>query len=90
MHVALPTLALLLLGALAPSASAQDTVTIYRCTDSAGNLTVDPASATVTMGQPSTFTAAWSGLDATQKYLGQVNYLQDGTIAGSTLVTVNP
>ena len=48
---------------------------------SAGNLTVDPASATVTMGQPSTFTAAWSGLDATQKYLGQVNYLQDGTIA---------
>lgn len=57
---------------------------------SAGNLTVDPASATVTMGQPSTFTAAWSGLDATQKYLGQVNYLQDGTIAGSTLVTVNP
>ena len=40
MHVALPTLALLLLAALAPSASAQDTVTIYRCTDAAGNLTV--------------------------------------------------
>lgn len=54
MHVALPTLALLLLAALAPSASAQDTVTIYRCTDAAGNLTVQngtpcPAGSTQTV-----------------------------------------
>ena len=37
-----------------------------------------------------TFTAAWSGLTAGQRYLGQVNFLEGDTPAGSTLVTVNP
>ena len=55
-----------------------------------GNLSVDPSAAQVTAGTPASFTATWSGLDATKKYLGQVNFLESGTVAGSTLVTVNP
>ncbi len=56
----------------------------------AGNLTVSPATATVTQGRTTTLTASWSGLDSSRRYLGQVNYLQGTTVAGSTLVTVNP
>lgn len=56
---------------------------------SAGNLIVDPASASVTMTQPVSFTASWSDLDATKRYLGQVNFLEGDNVAGSTLVTVN-
>ncbi len=55
-----------------------------------GNLTVTPASASVSSGRAVTFNAAWTGLDATKPYLGQVNFLNGGEVAGSTLVTVNP
>ena len=55
-----------------------------------GNLTVSPESAAVTMAAPTTLTAAWSGLDATKRYLGQVNYLNGTEVAGSTLVSVAP
>ncbi|SOC56871.1 S8 family serine peptidase [Ornithinimicrobium cerasi] len=55
-----------------------------------GNLTVSPASVAVTQGTATTVTAAWNGLDATKRYLGQVNFLEGSTVAGSTLVTVNP
>jgi len=66
-------------------------VHLWTLTDAdAGNLTVDPTSADVTSGQQVTFTADWKGLDASQRYLGQVNFLEGDNVAGSTLVTVNP
>ncbi|MFB9731424.1 S8 family serine peptidase [Ornithinimicrobium kibberense] len=55
-----------------------------------GNLTVEPDSVPVTMTETTTLTATWSGLDASERYLGQVNFLDGTTLAGSTLVTVNP
>ncbi|MDO5740601.1 MAG: S8 family peptidase [Ornithinimicrobium sp.] len=55
-----------------------------------GNLTVTPASVQVIQGTPTTLTAAWTGLAPAERYLGKVNYLTDGKVAGSTLVTVNP
>ena len=54
-----------------------------------GNLTLAPASATVTQGTPLTVTASWSGLEASKRYLGQVHFLEGANVAGSTLVTVN-
>ena len=39
-----------------------------------GNLTVDPAAASATIGEPVTLTAAWSGLDSTKRYLGWIGY----------------
>ena len=56
----------------------------------AGNLTVDPTSVEVSVGTPASVTAAWSDLDAAERYLGQVNFLDGPSVAGSTLVTVNP
>ena len=56
----------------------------------AGNMTVAPSPVEVTQGTPVTVTATWSGLDATQRYLGQVNFLEGAEVAGSTLVSVNP
>ena len=74
-----------------PEPSVSVPVHTWDVTDAdADNLTVQPASASVTMAQPVTFTAAWSGLTAGQRYLGQVNFLEGDTPAGSTLVTVNP
>lgn len=57
---------------------------------SAGNLTVTPASTSVTTGQPVTVNAAWSGLDTAKRYLGRLTY-SDGasTMASTTLVWVN-
>jgi hypothetical protein len=44
----------------------------------------------VTTGQPVTLNAAWSGLDATKRYLARLSY-SDGTttMATTTLVWVN-
>ena len=57
---------------------------------SKGNLTVTPASASVTTGTPVSLTAAWTGLAAGTRYLGAVNY-SDGTAAlGRTLVNILP
>ncbi len=56
----------------------------------AGNLTVTPATASVTQGQTVNLAATWTGLDATKRYLGQVNFLEGTNVAASTLVTVNP
>lgn len=66
-------------------------VHLWDVTDAAvGNLTVSPESAEVTQGAAATVTASWTGLDATKRYLGQVNFLEGSNVAGSTLVTVNP
>ncbi|WP_431473178.1 hypothetical protein [Ornithinimicrobium sp. W1665] len=54
------------------------------------NLTASPASLTVTQGTTVTVTASWDGLLGGERYLGQVNFLEGTTLAGSTLVTVNP
>ena len=54
-----------------------------------GNLTVAPKSLSVTQGTPTTVTASWTGLEASKRYLGQVNFLEGANVAGSTLVTVN-
>ena len=55
-----------------------------------GNLTVNPSTLEVKSGVPVSVTASWKGLAAGQRYLGQVNFLEGGDVAGSTLVTVNP
>ena len=55
----------------------------------AGNLTVTPASQPVQVGQPVTVTAAWSGLTAGQRYLGEVRYGEDGTEVGGTVLRVD-
>lgn len=56
----------------------------------AGNLTVAPNPVQVTGGTPTTVTATWQGLDTSRRWLGQVNFLNGTTTAGSTLVSVNP
>lgn len=55
-----------------------------------GNLTLNPSTLEVKSGVPVSVTASWKGLAAGQRYLGQVNFLEGGDVAGSTLVTVNP
>ena len=49
------------------------------------NLSVTPATLTVTEGQPVTLTATWTGLEATRPYLGYIEY-QGGD---GTFVTIN-
>jgi hypothetical protein len=48
-----------------------------------GNLDVapDPVPAPATLGQPSTVTATWTGLDTTQRYFGVISY------TGSDVIT---
>ena len=57
----------------------------------AGNLTATPASQPVTTGVPVTVNLAWSGLDASFRYLGTVTY-SDGTptVLGRTVVNILP
>lgn len=50
-----------------------------------GNLTVDPASTTVTAAEPFTLTASWKDLAADQRFLGWVGY-PDGSV---TVVSVD-
>ncbi len=54
-----------------------------------GNLTVDPASTAVDVGEEVTFTFEWSGLDADSSYLGWVGYQKAGDTVGLTLVSVD-
>lgn len=54
-----------------------------------GNLTVTPGSADVNVAQKTTFTFAWSGLDANRSYLGWVGYRKAGETVGLTLVSVS-
>jgi subtilisin family serine protease len=39
-----------------------------------GNLAVDPAAASATVGEPVTLTATWSSLESTKRYLGFIGY----------------
>jgi subtilisin family serine protease len=54
-----------------------------------GNLTASPASQPVTAAQQVQVTAAWSGLSAGQRYLGQLDYGDGGTGSGSTVLRVD-
>lgn len=63
---------------------------IYTPTDDEGNLDVTPSPAEVTVGQPITLTAAWSGLQAATRYLGVIGYDFGAGEEGFTLVTVTP
>lgn len=56
----------------------------------AGNLTVDPESADVTVGGTVDYTVAWSGLEAGLRYLGAVNFSDGTDPVGQTLVSVVP
>ncbi|WP_342372838.1 S8 family serine peptidase [Propioniciclava soli] len=72
-------------------ATVRTPVHVWNLTDAdAGNLTVTPSPVQVTQGTPVTLAASWNGLTAGSRYLGQVNYLNGGEVAGSTLITVNP
>ncbi len=53
--------------------------------DSAGNASVAPASAAVTIGTPTTLTASWTGLDPAKRWLGVINYSGTDT---TTLLSV--
>ena len=54
-----------------------------------GNLTVTPASQSVTAGTAASVTAAWSGLTAGSRYLGRISYGDGTNTAGGTLVRVD-
>jgi hypothetical protein len=54
-----------------------------------GNLTVTPASQSVTVGTAASVTAAWSGLTAGSRYLGRILYGDGTSTAGGTLVRVD-
>jgi subtilisin family serine protease len=55
----------------------------------AGNVSVTPASRSVTLGQRVTFTLNWNGLTAGTRYLGLVDYRDGGGVVhGLTLVTI--
>jgi subtilisin family serine protease len=54
----------------------------------AGNMSVTPASRSVTVGQQTTFTLNWTGLTAGTRYFGVVEYSDGTTARGLTLVTV--
>jgi hypothetical protein len=54
----------------------------------AGNLTASPDSATVTAGQQLTVTASWSGLAASQRWLGLLGYTDGTNPVGSTILSV--
>jgi hypothetical protein len=43
-------------------------------TASAGNASVTPSPVTVTQGTPTTLSANWTGLDATKRWFGVINY----------------
>lgn len=54
-----------------------------------GNLTVTPASTAVVGGTPTTFTAAWSGLDPAKRYLGWIGWDDGAGDVGVTIVSVS-
>jgi subtilisin family serine protease len=77
--------------ALAPGVSEQDVhLRTYALPPaSAGNMTVTPASRSVTVGQQVTFTLNWSGLAAGTRYFGAVQYSDSTAPRGLTLVTIS-
>jgi hypothetical protein len=54
----------------------------------AGNLTVTPATQSVTTGGATSVTFAWSGLAAGSRYLGVVSYSDGTTTVGRTVVSI--
>jgi hypothetical protein len=54
-----------------------------------GNLTVTPASQSVTSAGTATVTASWSGLTAGSHYLGAVLFGNGTAVIGGTLISVN-
>ena len=56
---------------------------------SAGNLTVAPASTSVTIGRTTRLTASWTGLTAGTRYLGRIAYGDGKTENGGTVIAVN-
>jgi len=53
-----------------------------------GNLTVAPASQTVTIAGKTSVTFSWSGLTAGNRYLGIVSYINAGATIGRTIVSI--
>ncbi|HLS39320.1 MAG TPA: hypothetical protein VK038_00985, partial [Ornithinicoccus sp.] len=53
-----------------------------------GNLTVDPTSATATIGGTVDVTVDWTGLSPGDRYLGAVTYSNGTDALGRTLVSV--
>ncbi|HKF86056.1 MAG TPA: S8 family peptidase [Candidatus Limnocylindrales bacterium] len=53
---------------------------------SAGNASVSPDPASVTVGVPTTLTASWTGLDTTKRWFGVISYAGAGPV---TLFSVN-
>jgi subtilisin family serine protease len=56
----------------------------------AGDLTVAPESLEASAGDRHTVTATWSGLEANRRYLGTIDYLEEGALLGRTIVAVAP
>jgi hypothetical protein len=76
---------------LAPGVPEQDAFThLFVVGDEVGNLTVNPASQPVTMGQQIEFTAAWNGLTAGTRYLGVIDWGDGSTTVGRTTITARP
>ncbi len=55
----------------------------------AGNASVTPASAAVTVGETREFTAAWNGLDPSQRYLGWIGWYNGASLVGRTILSVD-
>ncbi len=56
--------------------------------EDAGNMSVDPQSATVQPGDEATVTVDWTGLALQSRYLGAVNYTVGGETLDRTLVSI--
>ena len=56
----------------------------------AGNLTVSPASQSVTVGADRSVTATWSGLTPGTRYLGGIEWVNGSTVLDRTLIQVQP
>ena len=54
----------------------------------AGNLTVDPTSATAGVGTSLDVSVDWAGLDTASRYLGAVTYSNGSAEVGRTLVSI--
>jgi len=56
----------------------------------AANFSVTPASQTARLGQPTTVTASWRGLNTSTRYLGRITYTDGSRPIGATVLTVTP
>lgn len=54
-----------------------------------GNVSVSPASTSVSIGAAASFTVAWSGLDPAKRYLGWIGWNDGSADLGVTVVSVN-